>query len=53
VKETIRKLLKKGKEKQKPADEETDKLVKAGVPEELVERFLKEIAEEDGVAREH
>lgn len=53
VKETIRKLIKKSKEKQKPVYEETDKLVKAGVPEELVERFLKEIAEEDGVAEEH
>ena len=46
VKETIRKIDKKCKEKGKSAGEETAKLVKAGISSELVKRFLKEISEE-------
>ncbi len=47
VKETIRKIDKKGKEKGKRVEEETAKLVKAGISSELVKRFLKEISEEE------
>jgi hypoxanthine phosphoribosyltransferase len=47
VKETIRKIIKKCKEKEKPVGQETARLSRAGVPSELVERFLKEILEED------
>ena len=46
IKETVRKLVKKCREKRKSIEEETAKLVKAGISTELVERFLKEILEE-------
>lgn len=46
IKETVRKIVKKCREKAKSVEEETAKLVKAGIPAELVERFLKEITEE-------
>lgn len=47
VKETIRKIVKKCGKKGKTAEEETAKLVKAGIYPELVRRFLKEILEEE------
>jgi hypoxanthine phosphoribosyltransferase len=47
VKETIRKIDKKCREKGKSVREETAKLVKAGISSELVKRFLKEISEEE------
>jgi hypoxanthine phosphoribosyltransferase len=47
IKETIRKIAKRYREKGKPIEEETAKLVKAGIAAELVERFLKEIFEEE------
>lgn len=47
VKETVRKIVKKCKENGKPVGLEATKLAKAGVPAELVERFLKEIFEEE------
>jgi len=46
IKETVRKIVKRCKEKGKPVEEEAAKLVKAGVSAGLVERFLKEILEE-------
>ena len=46
IKETVRKIVKRCREKRKPIEEETAKLVKAGISTELVERFLKEILEE-------
>jgi hypothetical protein len=46
IKETIRKIVKKCREKRKPVEIETAKLVKAGISLELVRRFLKEILEE-------
>ena len=47
IKETVRKLVKKCREKRKSIEEETAKLVKAGISTELIERFLKEILEEE------
>ena len=47
IKETVRKLVKKCREKRKSIERETAKLVKAGISAELVERFLKEILEEE------
>jgi hypoxanthine phosphoribosyltransferase len=47
IKETIRKIVKKCREKGKSVEEEAAKLVKAGVSTELVRRFLKEIVEEE------
>jgi hypoxanthine phosphoribosyltransferase len=47
IKETIRKIINKCREKGKPVDVEMNKLVKSGLPKELVERFLKEIFEEE------
>ena len=47
IKETIRKIVKKCKEKGKSVKKETAKLVKAGLSAELVGRFLKEILEEE------
>lgn len=47
IKETIRKVVKKCREKGKSVEEEAAKLVKAGVSAELVRRFLKEIVEEE------
>ena len=46
IKETVRKLGKKCREKRKSIEEETAKLVKAGISTGLVERFLKEVLEE-------
>jgi len=47
IKETIRKIVKKYREKGKSVEEETAKLVKAGISRKLVRRFLKEIFEEE------
>jgi hypoxanthine phosphoribosyltransferase len=47
IKETVRKIVEKCREKKTPIEEETAKLVKAGIAAELVERFLKEILEEE------
>ena len=47
IKETVRKIVKRCKEKRKSIEEETAKLVKAGISAELAERFLKEILEEE------
>lgn len=47
IKETIRKIIKKCREKGKPVEKETAKLVKAGISAQLVKRFLNEISEED------
>ena len=47
TKETVRKIVKRCREKRKSIEEETAKLVKAGISTELVERFLKEILEEE------
>jgi hypothetical protein len=47
IKETVRKLVKKCREKRKSIEKETAKLVKAGISTELVKRFLKEILEEE------
>ena len=46
MKETIRKIVEKRKEKSASVEEETAKLVKAGLPKRLTERFLKEMFEE-------
>jgi len=46
IKETIRKIVEKRRDKSASIEEETVKLVKAGLPKQLVERFLKEIFEE-------
>ena len=46
IKETVRKIVERCREKGKSIEEETAKLVKAGISTELVERFLKEILEE-------
>jgi hypothetical protein len=43
IKETVHKIVKKCREKGEPLEKETAKLVKAGIPEKLVDRFLKEI----------
>ncbi|MEM3578730.1 MAG: phosphoribosyltransferase [Candidatus Bathyarchaeia archaeon] len=47
IKETVRKIVQKCREKSKPVEAETEKLVKAGLSRKLVERFLKEISEEE------
>ena len=47
IKETIRKIVKKCREKGKSVEEGVAKLVKAGVSAELARRFLKEIVEEE------
>ena len=47
IKETVRKIVKRCREKGKSIERETAKLVKAGISAELVERFLKEILEEE------
>jgi hypothetical protein len=47
IKETIRRIVRKCRENGKPLDEETAKLVKAGISEELVKKFSEEILEED------
>jgi hypoxanthine phosphoribosyltransferase len=46
TKETLRKIVRKCREKGKDVTEEKKKLAKAGLPAELVERFMKEILEE-------
>jgi hypoxanthine phosphoribosyltransferase len=46
IKETVRKIIKDSAARRKSREEETAKLVKAGVPSELVERFVKEVLEE-------
>ena len=45
IKETIRKILRRCREKERPVEEETAKLQKAGISAELIKRFLKEIRE--------
>jgi len=47
MKETVRKIVKKCREKGKAVEGETVKIVKAGISAELVRRFLKEILEEE------
>lgn len=47
VKETIRKITIECRENGKPVEEEAEKLRKAGIPDPLVKRFLKEILEEE------
>jgi len=47
IKETIRKIVKKCREKNKPLEEEMVKLVRAGLSKKLVDRFLKEVLEEE------
>lgn len=47
TKETIRKIVKKCRENGKSVEEETAKLVKAGISAELVRRFIKETLEEE------
>lgn len=47
VKETVRKIVKKCREKDKPLEEEIAELVKAGLSKRLVKRFLKEVLEEE------
>jgi hypothetical protein len=47
IKETVRKIVKRCREKGKSIEEETAKLVKAGISAGLVEKFLKEILEEE------
>jgi hypoxanthine phosphoribosyltransferase len=47
IKETVRKIAERYREKGKPVEEETERLVKAGISAELVKRFLKEILEEE------
>jgi hypothetical protein len=46
IRETVRKIVKRCKEKGKSIEEEAAKLVKAGISAGVVERFLKEILEE-------
>ncbi len=47
IKETMRKIIKKCRKEGKSIDEETAKLVRAGISARLVNRFLKEILEEE------
>jgi hypoxanthine phosphoribosyltransferase len=42
IKETIQKIVKKCREEGKSIEEETEKLVKAGIPRKIVRRFLRE-----------
>jgi hypoxanthine phosphoribosyltransferase len=46
MRETIRKIVEKRRENRASIEEETAKLVKAGLPKQLAERFLKEMLEE-------
>ncbi|MGC8997848.1 MAG: phosphoribosyltransferase [Candidatus Bathyarchaeia archaeon] len=48
IKETIRKIAKKCREQGKPIERNMEKLVRAGLSRRLVNRFLKEIREEEG-----
>jgi len=47
IKETVRKIVKRCRKKKTSLEEDTARLVKAGISAELVERFLKEILEEE------
>lgn len=47
IKETVRKIVKKCKEKEVSVERETARLIKAGISGKLVRRFLKEILEEE------
>lgn len=47
IKETLKKITKKCREKGNPVQPEIEKLVKAGVSKKLVKKFLKEILEEE------
>ncbi len=47
IKETLRKIIAKCEELGKPVEDETAKLVKAGIKSRLIRRFLKEISEEE------
>lgn len=47
IKETIRKIVRKCRESGKPIDEEMERVIKAGLSRRLVNRFLKEILEEE------
>jgi len=47
LKETIRKVTAECRESGKPVEEEVEELRKAGIPDRLVKRFLKEILEEE------
>jgi hypoxanthine phosphoribosyltransferase len=46
MRETIRRIVEKRRDKSASIEEETAKLVRAGLPKQLVERFLKEMFEE-------
>jgi len=46
MRETIRKIVEKRRDKDAPIEKETVELVKAGLPKQLAERFLKEMFEE-------
>jgi hypoxanthine phosphoribosyltransferase len=46
MKETIRKIVEKRREKHVSIEEETEKLEKTGLPKQMAERFLKEMFEE-------
>jgi hypoxanthine phosphoribosyltransferase len=47
IKETVRKIVEKCKEKRESLENETAKLVRAGVPAKLVKKFLREILEDE------
>ena len=47
VKETIRRITMECREKGKPVKEEAEKVRRAGIPDPLIKRFLKEILEEE------
>jgi len=47
IKETVRKIVKRCRKKKTSLEKDTARLVKAGISAELVERFLKEILEEE------
>lgn len=47
IKETIRKIVKKCKENGTPLENETAKLVKAGLPTDLIKKLLQEVLEEE------
>ena len=47
IKETIRKIVKRCREKCSSVDEDIERLVKAGIPATLARKFLKEVFEEE------
>jgi hypoxanthine phosphoribosyltransferase len=47
IKETVRKIVKKCRENGKPVELETVKLAKAGLSSDVIQRFLREIHEEE------